>query len=270
MPSTSSSVPACSWWPVIAVVLFSRMMNVRSWPSLIALEIATCAGVEERAVAHEHDLLVRDERVDAAARAAAEAHAAVVVHELFGRGEHQHRVAAGVAVGDEVDRGRCRGAWPCTRGRRSSCGARAAWRSCRGAGSRGRRSACAATICSTPITLSFGLLALRIMASSALSRPLRRCGGDLLGLLDERDEELREDRGVEAAASRGCRRRGPGRRRCGCRCAPARRSDAGGDRLRGNFLPNSRPDELGGLVVGQLAGKRRRGCSSRGSCGVPR
>ena len=58
--------------------------------------------------------------------AAAEAHAAVVVHELFGRGEHEHRVAAGVAVGDQVHRGRAVHAASCTSGRRSSCGARAA------------------------------------------------------------------------------------------------------------------------------------------------
>ena len=38
------------------------------------------------------------------AGAAAQAHAAVVVHELLGGREHQHRVAAGVAVGDQIDR----------------------------------------------------------------------------------------------------------------------------------------------------------------------
>ncbi len=26
LPVASTSVPACSWWPVMAVVLFSRMM----------------------------------------------------------------------------------------------------------------------------------------------------------------------------------------------------------------------------------------------------
>ena len=62
------------------------------------------AGVEERAVAHEDDLLVGDERVDPAAGAGPEAHAAVVVHELLGGGEHEHRVAAGVAVGHHVHR----------------------------------------------------------------------------------------------------------------------------------------------------------------------
>ena len=32
----------------------------------------------------------------------------VVVHELFGGGEHEHGVAAGVAVGDQIDRAACR------------------------------------------------------------------------------------------------------------------------------------------------------------------
>jgi hypothetical protein len=41
LPSRSVSVPGCSWWPVIAVVPFSRMMNVMSCPALIALEIAS-------------------------------------------------------------------------------------------------------------------------------------------------------------------------------------------------------------------------------------
>ena len=68
--------PAWSWWPVIAVVLFSRMMKVMSWPALIGVGDGDLAGVEEGAVAHEDDLLVGDERVDAAAGAAAQAHAA--------------------------------------------------------------------------------------------------------------------------------------------------------------------------------------------------
>ncbi len=42
--------------------------------------------------------------IDARSGSAAEAHAAVVVHELFGGREHQHGVAAGVAVGDQIDR----------------------------------------------------------------------------------------------------------------------------------------------------------------------
>lgn len=62
------------------------------------------AAVEEGRVAHEYDLLVGDERVDAEAGRAAQAHAAVVVHEVLVRLEHEHRVAAGVAVKDEVDR----------------------------------------------------------------------------------------------------------------------------------------------------------------------
>ena len=64
------------------------------------------AAVKKRAIAHEDDLFVGDERVDARAGAAAQSHAAVVVHELFGGCEHEHRVAAGVAVGDQVDRAR--------------------------------------------------------------------------------------------------------------------------------------------------------------------
>ena len=62
------------------------------------------AAVEKGRVAHEDDLLVGDERIDAEAGRAAEPHAAVVVHEVLVRLEHQHRVAAGVAVEDEVDR----------------------------------------------------------------------------------------------------------------------------------------------------------------------
>ena len=77
-----------------------------SWPVLIGVGDGDLSGVEEGAIAHEDDLLVGDERVDAAAGAAAEAHARVVVHELFGGGEHEHGVAAGVAMGDEIDRGR--------------------------------------------------------------------------------------------------------------------------------------------------------------------
>src|SRR5205814_4909377 len=53
-------------------------------------------------VAHAHDLFVGDEGVDARARGAAKAHAAVVVHEGFVGLKHHHGVAAGVAVGDEV------------------------------------------------------------------------------------------------------------------------------------------------------------------------
>ena len=60
--------------------------------------------VEKRRVTEEHDLLVGDERIDARARAAAQTHAAVVVHQVFGRLEHQHRVAARVAVEHKVHR----------------------------------------------------------------------------------------------------------------------------------------------------------------------
>ena len=62
------------------------------------------AAVEKGGVAHEDDLFVGDERVDAEAGAAAESHAAVVVHEVLVGLEHEHGVAAGVAVEDEVDR----------------------------------------------------------------------------------------------------------------------------------------------------------------------
>ncbi len=62
------------------------------------------AAVEKRRVAHEDDLLVRDERVDAETGRAAEPHAAVIVHEVLVRLEHEHRVAPGVAMEDEVDR----------------------------------------------------------------------------------------------------------------------------------------------------------------------
>ena len=100
------------------------------------------AGVEERAIAHEDDLLVGDERIDARAGAAAQAHAAVVVHERLVGLEHQHGVAAGVAVGDQIHRRLAVDAASCTAGRGGSCGFPAGrWRN-RGAGSPGNRPAC--------------------------------------------------------------------------------------------------------------------------------
>ena len=74
-------------------------------PVLDAVADGDLAGVKESAIAHEDDLFVGDERVDAAAGAAAEPHAGVVMHELFGGGEHEHGVATGVTVRDEIDGG---------------------------------------------------------------------------------------------------------------------------------------------------------------------
>ena len=62
------------------------------------------AAVKKSRVAHEDDLLVRDERVDAEPRCATQSHAAVIVHEVLVRLEHQHRVATGVAMENEIDR----------------------------------------------------------------------------------------------------------------------------------------------------------------------
>ena len=63
------------------------------------------AGMEEGAIAHEDELFVADEGIDAAAGAAAKAHAGIIVHELLGGGEHEHGVAAGVAMRDQIDGG---------------------------------------------------------------------------------------------------------------------------------------------------------------------
>ena len=75
------------------------------------------AAVEKGRVAHEDDLLVGDERVDAEPGRAAEPHAAVVVHQVLVRLEHEHGVAAGIAVEDEVDRLAAMRACACSRRR---------------------------------------------------------------------------------------------------------------------------------------------------------
>ena len=79
-------MPACSWWPVMAVVPFSRMMKVMSWPALMALEMAIWPEWKKVPSPMKTSCFVGDERVDAAAGAGAEAHARVVVHELLGGG----------------------------------------------------------------------------------------------------------------------------------------------------------------------------------------
>ena len=137
--------------------------------------MAIWPGMEERAIAHEDDLLVGDERVDAAAGAAAQAHAAVVVHELLGRGEHEHGVAAGVAVGDQIHR-----AHAVVLGHVFRVGEVLAQFQQRGravamraAGAERRR---AADDAACRDTSSLGLLAWRRRSISRRSRPLRRCG----------------------------------------------------------------------------------------------
>ena len=165
-----------------------------SWPLCDGVADGDLAGVEEGRVAHEDDLLVVDERVDAAAGAAAQAHAGVVVHERRVGLEHQHGVAAGVAVEDQVHGLAPVAARACTAGRAKSLLdlQQDGWRS-RGAGSRGRRWGCgrgwARRRRRSAVT----------RASSSARRPLTSSRGEVGVLADQRGESLDEDGGVQAA-----------------------------------------------------------------------
>jgi hypothetical protein len=156
------------------------------------------SAVEEGAVAHEHDLLVGDERVDAGTRPRAEAHAAVVVHELLGRREHEHRVAAGVAVGDEVDgadavvQAHVLGVGEVLAQFEQRCGRIAV----RAAGAEGRR---ARHNLLDGQHVQLGLADLLDDVQLGGEPAVAQLGRDLLGGLDQRDQDLREDRGVQAA-----------------------------------------------------------------------
>ena len=75
-----------------------------SWPFLIELEIASWPLWKKvESPMKTTCLLVMNGSMPRPVRAA-QPHAAVVVHEVLVRLEHQHGVAAGVAVEDEVDR----------------------------------------------------------------------------------------------------------------------------------------------------------------------
>src|ERR1039458_319980 len=62
------------------------------------------SAMEKRRVTEEDHLFVGDKRINARARAAAQAHAAVVVHEILGRLKHQHRIAARITMKNQVYR----------------------------------------------------------------------------------------------------------------------------------------------------------------------